>query len=757
MKLRTSLVRVSLFLLIASCGGSDRPPGEIEGARRPDAALEAAALGQSEAVLELEASSGAARALAVKRILFGDFHVHTTYSIDAFMFSLPILAGEGAHPPADACDFARYCAALDFFALTDHAEGLTPLHWELEKESMRQCDERGGDPSDPDLVAFLGFEWTQVGPTPETHYGHKNVIFPGLGDDELPPRPISSLADEGPGLFEGLSLASAARFVDPLHWSEYADFLWLLDELAAVKRCERGVDTRELPPDCHENAPTPEVLFEKLAQWGREVQVIPHGSTWGLYTPPGTTMDKQLTSRQHDPERQQLVEIMSGHGNSEEYRSWRAIEWDANGEPICPKPSPGYLPCCWRAGEIMRERCGDLPERECEERVEEAKRLALQANVAPHRVFPDTRGEDWLDCGQCRDCFKPSFGYRPGESVQYSLALSNFDEAGPDGDPLRFRYGFIASSDVHTARPGTGYKQYQRRMMTEAAGVRSQFYDRLARRMMLGGEVDPQVPQELPPERSLLATDTERVTSFLHPGGLVAVHAEGRNRGAIWEALERREVYGTSGPRILLWFDLLNGPDGPLPMGSSLALSETPRFEVRAVGAFEQKPGCPEESVQGLSPERLERLCRGECYHASDQRHPIVAIEVIRIRPQAHPGEEVSDLIEDPWRRFECEPRADGCVVTFEDLDYADSDRDVLYYARAVQEATPAVNGANLRAEFDAEGNVVRTSPCYGDFRTPFDEDCLAPVEERAWSSPIFLDHLPALDAESEEDEPEPE
>ena len=42
-----------------------------------------------------------------KQIFFGDLHVHTTFSQDAFFFSLPMLQGEGAHPPADACNFAR--------------------------------------------------------------------------------------------------------------------------------------------------------------------------------------------------------------------------------------------------------------------------------------------------------------------------------------------------------------------------------------------------------------------------------------------------------------------------------------------------------------------------------------------------------------------------------------------------------------------------------------------------------------------------
>jgi hypothetical protein len=385
----------------------------------------------------------------------------------------------------------------------------------------------------------------------------------------------------------------------------------------------------------------------------------------------------------------------------------------------------------------MRSRCGDLSETECDKRVAEAKRLVMQAHVAPHLVFPDTEAEDWLDCGQCRDCFKPSFGYRPRSSVQYGMALSNFSERGADGRPLRFRYGFISSSDNHSARPGTGYKQVDRHGMTDTIGARSAFYDSIVR-----GDrsvEDPRQPQAVPPAL-LSAVDAERQASFFFPGGLVAVHADGRSRDAIWAALHRREVYGTSGPRILLWFDLVNESTGLRSMGAAVKLREAPRFEVRAMGAWAQKPGCPDTVWAALSDERLERLCRGHCYHPSDERHRMAAIEVIRIRPQARPGEPVDTLIEDPWKRFECPADSAGCVVRFEDEDFMEVGRDTLYYVRALQEETPAVSGATMRTELDADGRPVSVNLCSGGYRTPADDDCLAPVHERAWSSPIFVD-----------------
>ena len=744
--MRTFVVCLALFVVtlalwfryVAAGGlGEHEAPGTVTQATR-----DAASIARSDAAVA--AAADEMLVARPKQILFGDLHVHTTFSFDAFMLSLPLQGGEGTRPPADACDFARFCSALDFWSINDHAESITPTHWNETVESIRACNAVSGDPANPDTVAFLGWEWTQVGETPDEHYGHKNIVLRDLDDSEIPARPIGSLRSRerqvGQSPFEGLAAGAFLHATGDARLHSLANYF---NERQALDVCPLGVRVRDLPPDCVEMVDTPDLLFEKLDDWGVASIVIPHGTTWGFYTPPTSDWAKQLADGMHDPNRQTLFEVYSGHGNSDQYSDYDELLFTEDGSVLCPEPTANYLPTCWQAGELIRGRCeadGESAD-ECEARAVEARQLAADAGHAAHLVVPGTEPNDWLDAGQCRDCDEPAFNYRPRGSAQYVSALSNFDAAGEE--PERFRFGFMASSDNHFARPGTGYKESSRVGFTE-----SRAFD---------GNVDASLESVLlPPEkrpasraeawdpnqtelRGFALFEMERQASFFLTGGLTAAHASDRSRDSIWEAFERREVYGTSGPRILLWFDLLNPPGTrgrPIPMGGEVALSERPIFQVRAVGSFEQKPGCPDSSTNALAPDRLDRLCKSECYHPSERRRPISRIEVVRIRPQNRPGEPIAPLIEDPWRSFECDGAPEGCSVTFDDPDYAEAGRDTVYYVRALEEAAPGVNAGGTRCTRDGDGNCLEANLCLSD---PSD-DCLSEHEPRAWSSPIFVD-----------------
>ena len=727
------------YAWLASQGtfGVSQTGGEISRASRSPSEIEARMqrVKQGRALVEAHGE---------KQILFGDLHVHTTFSFDAFNISLPMSQGEGSHPPADACDFARFCSGLDFWSINDHAESLTPAQWSETRETVRQCNEVAGDPLNPDMVTFLGWEWTQIGDTPEDHYGHKNVILRDTEDERVPTRPIASREQLFPG--DSSPYGSLMRFgliaagVGDGGRQPYHDFARFIQDRAQVPQCDPGVPVRDLPSDCAENAATPGELFAKLDDWNFPHLVIPHGNTWGFYTPPLSSWDKQLRTHSGADSREFLIEVFSGHGNIEQYRSWRALAQGVDGEMRCPAPSEGYTPECWRAGEIIRERClaADEDPDECEQRAADARRHhATLGGSIGYLSVPGSQLEDWLDSGQCTDCYMPAYNYRPGGSVQYALAIQDFSRSEA---PKRFRFGLIASSDVHTARPGTGYKEMHRRLMTDAA---------------LGTMGPPPIlraaepaPHSTPPQEvTNLGPYFERFASFFGAGGLVAAHSTGRDRDAIWDALERKEVYGTSGDRILLWFDLVTSTeDQPgtamrRPMGSEVAMDEAPRFEVRAVGAFEQKPGCPADSLAGLSGDRLDHLCRGECYNPGDVRKRIDRIEVVRIRPQRVAGERIDELIDDPWQVHACPPGGHGCQVGFTDPDFVSAGRDAVYYVRAIEEASPTVNGGGLRCTRNEAGNCIEIDPCRADEPTTYEDDCLTAVEERAWSSPIFVDH----------------
>jgi len=671
--------------------------------------------------------------------------------MDAFAWSLPVLHGSGMHPPSEACDYARFCSNLDFWSTNDHAESLTPRHWQDIKNSTRQCNAVAGDPNNPDLVSFLGWEWTQMGNTVESHYGHRNVIFKDTAEAAVPTRPIAA----GGVAFNAMRNNPMPRVQQILgayllgwdHRQSLQDQAHKMRNLRSQPLCEPNTNTRALPSDCIETAETPNDLFNKLNEWGFDSLVIPHGTTWGYYTPPGAKWDKQLSADQHDADKQRLIEIFSGHGNSEDHRDWRAIAYDANGNATCPAPSDGYTPCCHRAGEIIQARCDDPTSVECKTRTQNAKLDYLAAGRGGHLVIPDTNAEDWQNCGQCTDCYLPALNYRPGNSVQYINALSNFNHTDERGDPQRFRFGFIASSDNHAAQPGTGYKEFGRHHNTEINGTESTlakhaFTDTAKPTANASNDHGKHsVPLDLTTTRYnfLQVNETERLNSFFYTGGLVAVHSTGRDRNSIWQSLKNKTVYGTSGDRILLWFDHL-GSNGKTAMGGEVITNTTPRFRAKALGAFEQQPGCPDHSIHALGEDNIQRMCGGECYHPSDTRKRIDRIEVIRIRPQNTPGEAIGPLIEDPWKTLQCADTGDGCQVEFNDPDYTRQNREISYYVRAIQHPTPTVNGAMLRCEEkDAKGMCKKVQPCHGDSRTALDDDCLAPAAERAWSSPIFV------------------
>ena len=83
-----------------------------------------------------------------------------------------------------------------------------------------------------------------------------------------------------------------------------------------------------------------------------------------------------------------------------------------------------------------------------------------------------------------------------------------------------------------------------------------------------------------------------------------------------------------------------------------------------------------------------------------------------------------------------------GKKIEFSDEDFSKNSRDSIYYVRAIQEPSPVVNSGNLRCTYNDKGECIKVNICYGDSRTDKDDDCLALSEERAWSSPIYVNFI---------------
>lgn len=264
-----------------------------------------------------------------------------------------------------------------------------------------------------------------------------------------------------------------------------------------------------------------------------------------------------------------------------------------------------------------------------------------------------------------------------------------------------FKLGLMASTDTHNAIPGY---------------VPEDAY------MGHIGTVDDS------PEKRLGPSTMTHDTYINNPGGLTAVWAEENSRDSIFRSLRRREIYGTSGPRIVLRFfggwgypedlcddalSLETADSGGVPMGGDLKPmpegSSAPSFFIysKADPGTANHPGAPLQRLQ---------IIKG-WLEADDSVHE----KVYNVAGNPENGADV-DLAT-------CTPRGDGfdrlCTV-WTDPSF-NPQQPAFYYVRAVENPICRWTTWECLRLDEADRPAICDS-----------SELPKTVQERAWSSPIW-------------------
>ncbi len=223
------------------------------------------------------------------------------------------------------------------------------------------------------------------------------------------------------------------------------------------------------------------------------------------------------------------------------------------------------------------------------------------------------------------------------------------------------------------------------------------------------------------------------------PGGLTAVWAEENTRDSLFSAMRRREVYGTSGPRISLRFfggwdysqqlcgqgDFVRRADrGGVPMGARMkqrpaGAHNGPRFAVLA----QRDPGVPGslgtplqrvQIIKGWVDERGERRQRVYDVAGSTDNGASVDSASCALSGTGH----------------------DRLCAVWSDTDYLPGQR-AYYYARAVENPSCRWNAYACNAQGI---DCSRPESVPDNFAVCCSADIPKTHQERAWSSPIWLD-----------------
>jgi Protein of unknown function (DUF3604) len=601
----------------------------------------------------------------LRNAYFGDLHVHTSYSLDAFATGNrndPRVAyrygrGDTVTLVGGARDHLK--VPLDFMAVTDH---------DIWLGEISLCQDPG-DPayntdacrqlrfSDQDVKPLLGGVFMKLLPNyfPEdSSPAQHNVEICGSGTSDA-----NKCFNRARSMWQQIQ-RNADEFYQPGKFTTFSAFEWTagFKRLGMLHRnvIFRGGQLPERVFSAVEFNNTPERLWEWLERdctGDCQVISIPHNTNygWGValasHNSDGTPFTSEGLRRRAKTE--PIIEVHQNKGNSECSIGLGTDDEQCNFEQLFKPCKPG-----------------------------EEARCALASNYVRNALKTGLLLQD-------------QFGVNP------------------------FKYGFIGSTDTHSATPGA----------TESDNWHGHF-----------GLNDATPDGRLHSFLTAGSLNDKNATASpgINPGGLAAVWAEENTRESIFDALKRRESFATSGSRIRVrLFAGWNYPSdldkrhelleqaykNGVPMGGDLpsrpANSKSPRLVVWAV-----------KDPNGANLQKIQ-IIKG--WAEGDQTHEEVYDVVCSDGPkpdaQSHRCADNGAKVNLSDCSYSTDKGAAELSTTWTDPDFKPADR-AFYYLRVLE------NPTCRWSTYDAQR--LNLAP---------PDDTPATVQERAWSSPIWYTPAP--------------
>ena len=632
---------------------------------------EGASTGQAVAAPTLQPALVPAGPEGQRYAYFGDLHVHTTYSMDAFQFgtlatpddAYRYAQGEAIkHPGGFDMQLER---PLDFYAVTDHG-----IYLGVVRAGADTSTEISGYPAMQAIHNLNAAENLTVESVPMRNFrAFLGQFTRAIAGSE----PLKAEVDRIMRTTWADEIEAADRHYQPGKFTTFAayEFSTTKPDGGSMHRNVVFRDTENLPamPFNRLMSLDPEDLWNWMddlrEEEGVESLAIPHnsnksnGQMFALTTWAGDPM-----TREHNEKRMRnepLVEITQVKGTSETHPA-----------------------------------------------------LSMNDEWAGFEIDPYVAGGGGLRIA------KPAGGY-VRDAMKQGLAL----EAAGLGNP--FRYGFIGSSDTHT-----GAGSFDESNFFSKIGL-------LDSTPQLRGSVpvsddDVAVLQLTDADASMfyVAPDGRRYLlrnpSVYGASGLAAVWAEQNTRESIYDAFRRKETFATSGPRMRVRFfagydldaRMLNAADGMpdayvhgVPMGSNLMAksADVPAFMVWAARDAMSAPLQRVQIIKGWVEQGKthERIFDVAC---SDG----LAVDSVTHRcPDNGAKVNVSDCA------ISADRGAGELKALWQDPEF-DEKQKAFYYARVLE------NPTCRWSTWDALRAGI-----------PPREDLGVLIQERAWSSPIWL------------------